>query len=110
MTDDWEKDSAINSAECYKLAIDQLRVRHVMKEHGPQGHVQFDGKPIFREDDELDEKQFAAWVKQASKLPGERMLAYRVETESKLQWCWTAAFRCPVRLFRRRYEERDQHS
>ena len=26
-----------------------------------------------REDDELDEKQFAAWVKQASKLPGERM-------------------------------------
>lgn len=53
MIDDWEKDSAINSAECYKLAIDQLRVRHVMKEHGPQGHVQFDGKPIFREDDEL---------------------------------------------------------
>ena len=26
-----------------------------------------------REDDELDETQFAAWVKQASKLPGERM-------------------------------------
>jgi hypothetical protein len=26
-----------------------------------------------REDDELDEKQIAAWVKQASKLPGERM-------------------------------------
>jgi hypothetical protein len=26
-----------------------------------------------REDDKLDEKQFAAWVKQASKLPGERM-------------------------------------
>ena len=26
-----------------------------------------------REDDEFDEKQFAAWVKQASKLPGERM-------------------------------------
>ena len=26
-----------------------------------------------REDDELDEAQFAAWVKQASKLPGERM-------------------------------------
>jgi hypothetical protein len=26
-----------------------------------------------REDDDLDEKQFAAWVKQASKLPGERM-------------------------------------
>ena len=25
------------------------------------------------EDDELDEAQFAAWVKQASKLPGERM-------------------------------------
>ena len=25
------------------------------------------------EDDTLDEKQFAAWVKQASKLPGERM-------------------------------------
>lgn len=25
------------------------------------------------EDDELDEKQIAAWVKQASKLPGERM-------------------------------------
>jgi hypothetical protein len=25
------------------------------------------------EDDELDEKQFAAWVKQASELPGERM-------------------------------------
>lgn len=25
------------------------------------------------EDDPLDEKQFAAWVKQASKLPGERM-------------------------------------
>ena len=25
------------------------------------------------EDDEFDEKQFAAWVKQASKLPGERM-------------------------------------
>ncbi len=25
------------------------------------------------EDDELDEKQFTAWVKQASKLPGERM-------------------------------------
>ena len=25
------------------------------------------------EDDELDEKQFIAWVKQASKLPGERM-------------------------------------
>ena len=26
-----------------------------------------------REDDELDETQFAAWVKQASQLPGERM-------------------------------------
>jgi hypothetical protein len=26
-----------------------------------------------REDDELDEAQFAAWVKQASQLPGERM-------------------------------------
>lgn len=26
-----------------------------------------------REDDELGEKQFASWVKQASKLPGERM-------------------------------------
>jgi hypothetical protein len=26
-----------------------------------------------REDDELDEKQFVAWVKQASKLPGERL-------------------------------------
>ena len=26
-----------------------------------------------REDDELDEKQFASWVKQASKLPGEKM-------------------------------------
>ena len=26
-----------------------------------------------REDDQLDEKQFAAWVKQASRLPGERM-------------------------------------
>jgi hypothetical protein len=26
-----------------------------------------------REDDELDEKQFTAWVKQASKLPGEKM-------------------------------------
>jgi hypothetical protein len=26
-----------------------------------------------REDDEFDEKQFAAWVKQASQLPGERM-------------------------------------
>jgi hypothetical protein len=26
-----------------------------------------------REDDEFDEKQFALWVKQASKLPGERM-------------------------------------
>jgi hypothetical protein len=26
-----------------------------------------------REDDKLDENQFAAWVKQASKLPGERM-------------------------------------
>jgi hypothetical protein len=26
-----------------------------------------------REDDELDEAQFAEWVKQASKLPGERM-------------------------------------
>ena len=26
-----------------------------------------------REEDELDEKQFASWVKQASKLPGERM-------------------------------------
>lgn len=26
-----------------------------------------------REDDAFDEKQFAAWVKQASKLPGERM-------------------------------------
>jgi len=26
-----------------------------------------------REDDELDERQFAAWVKQASRLPGERM-------------------------------------
>lgn len=26
-----------------------------------------------REDDELDEKQFAAWVKQASELPGEKM-------------------------------------
>ena len=26
-----------------------------------------------REDDVIDEKQFAAWVKQASKLPGERM-------------------------------------
>lgn len=26
-----------------------------------------------REDDELDEKQFAAWVKQASRLPGEKM-------------------------------------
>ena len=26
-----------------------------------------------REDDELDERQFAAWVKQASQLPGERM-------------------------------------
>lgn len=26
-----------------------------------------------REDDAIDEKQFAAWVKQASKLPGERM-------------------------------------
>jgi hypothetical protein len=26
-----------------------------------------------REDDELDEAQFAAWVKQASLLPGERM-------------------------------------
>ncbi len=26
-----------------------------------------------REDDELDEAQFAAWVKQASRLPGERM-------------------------------------
>jgi hypothetical protein len=25
------------------------------------------------EDDELDEAQFVAWVKQASKLPGERM-------------------------------------
>ena len=25
------------------------------------------------EDDELDEKQFAAWVKQASKLPGEKL-------------------------------------
>jgi hypothetical protein len=25
------------------------------------------------EDDKLDEKQFAAWVKQASKLPGEKM-------------------------------------
>jgi hypothetical protein len=25
------------------------------------------------EDDELDEEQFASWVKQASKLPGERM-------------------------------------
>jgi hypothetical protein len=26
-----------------------------------------------REDDELDEAQFAAWVKQASRLPGEKM-------------------------------------
>ena len=26
-----------------------------------------------REDDKLDERQFAAWVKQASRLPGERM-------------------------------------
>jgi len=26
-----------------------------------------------QEDDELDEKQFAAWVKQASRLPGEKM-------------------------------------
>jgi hypothetical protein len=26
-----------------------------------------------REDDEIDEKQFVAWVKQASRLPGERM-------------------------------------
>ena len=26
-----------------------------------------------REDDRLDEAQFAAWVKQASQLPGERM-------------------------------------
>jgi hypothetical protein len=26
-----------------------------------------------REDDEVDEAQFAAWVKQASRLPGERM-------------------------------------
>jgi len=26
-----------------------------------------------REDDEFDERQFTAWVKQASKLPGERM-------------------------------------
>lgn len=26
-----------------------------------------------REDDEIDEKQFAAWVKQASQLPGERL-------------------------------------
>jgi hypothetical protein len=26
-----------------------------------------------REDDQLDEAQFAAWVKQASQLPGERM-------------------------------------
>ena len=26
-----------------------------------------------REDDKLDEKQFAAWVKQASKLPGEKL-------------------------------------
>lgn len=26
-----------------------------------------------REDEELDERQFAAWVKQASRLPGERM-------------------------------------
>jgi|SRR5690606_31422661 len=26
-----------------------------------------------REDDEIDEAQFAAWVKQASRLPGERM-------------------------------------
>jgi hypothetical protein len=26
-----------------------------------------------REDDAIDEKQFAAWVKQASRLPGERM-------------------------------------
>jgi len=25
------------------------------------------------EDDQLDEAQFAAWVKQASQLPGERM-------------------------------------
>ena len=25
------------------------------------------------EDDELDEKQFAAWVRQASNLPGEKM-------------------------------------
>ena len=25
------------------------------------------------EDDQLDESQFAAWVKQASQLPGERM-------------------------------------
>ena len=26
-----------------------------------------------REDDQLDEKQFSAWVKQASKLPGEKL-------------------------------------
>jgi hypothetical protein len=26
-----------------------------------------------REDDALDEQQFAAWVKQASELPGEKM-------------------------------------
>jgi hypothetical protein len=26
-----------------------------------------------RDDDELDEKQFTAWVKQASKLPGEKL-------------------------------------
>lgn len=50
MTDDWENDSAINSAECYKLAIDQLRVNHLMRAHGDQGHASLDGRPILHAD------------------------------------------------------------
>jgi hypothetical protein len=40
----------------------------------PGGSKQKDVRYLdIHEDDQLDEKQFADWVKQASQLPGERM-------------------------------------
>src|SRR5881296_3113320 len=50
--------------------LDALIVRTVPGGESKQKEVRY---LDIREDDQLDEAQFAAWVKQASQLPGERM-------------------------------------
>jgi hypothetical protein len=49
--------------------------RHVAAFRPPPGESKHKGVRYLdiQEDDRLDEAQFAAWVKQASQLPGERL-------------------------------------